>query len=94
MAAKRDLAVALPPIFVNQVSAENHAYVIKFKPLGRTHAPHLIDPVGVGGPASGIAFHGMLSPSSYTSSTNWPELSGLDHGQQNPATRRALCRRR
>jgi hypothetical protein len=27
MAVKRDLAVALPPIFVNQVSAENHAHV-------------------------------------------------------------------
>jgi hypothetical protein len=39
-------------------------------------------------PASGIAFHGMLNPSSFTSSTSWPELSGFDHGQQKPVTRR------
>lgn len=32
----------------------------------------------------------MLNPSSFTSSIRFPELSGSDHGQQNPATMRAL----
>ncbi len=50
MAVKRDLAVALPPIFVNQVSSKDHADVVELKSLGRIYAPHLIDPVRVGGP--------------------------------------------
>jgi hypothetical protein len=75
----RDLAVAAPSTVVHQVSAEDHAQVIKLKPLSCIHAPHLINPVRIGGPevrfrnarrqlpASGIAFHAMPNPSNFTS---------------------------
>jgi hypothetical protein len=50
MAVKRDLAVATPASIVNELPAEDHAHLIKLKSLGRIYAPHLIDPVRVGGP--------------------------------------------
>src|SRR6476660_1464449 len=40
----------MPSTVEDQIFAKDHADIIKLKPLRRIHAPHLINPVGVGGP--------------------------------------------